>query len=107
MNTITVEVHQGNYIIETAEVKLMGRKIVDIKLMSNSYRPLSASLVEASRLTWKEEYARMGWDISENEQISRAIGMNLWHVDDILDVDEDSWLDSAYEDKFAGVEYFE
>lgn len=103
MSTITIDVHQGNYIIETAEVQLLNDKIVGIKLMGDSHLPLSASVVEASRVVWKEEYERMGWKLGKLEQISRAINMNLCRVDDIIDVEEDAWIDSAYEDRFSEV----
>ena len=107
MNIITVDVYQGQFKVETAQVQLDGEKIVDVVLSSGKYRPLNAALVESTRQFWKGEYDRLGWKFDENERISRAIGTHLWHVDDIADVSEDAWLDSTYEDRFAGVEYFE
>ncbi len=45
MNTITVDVYQGHFKVETAQVQLDGEKIVDVVLSSGKYRALNAAFV--------------------------------------------------------------
>lgn len=93
-------IKSGNYVIETATVTMNNDKIIKVELSSDGYHPVSIDVINNTKNFWRDEYARINMTMSEQELISRLIGMNLCHKND-THIDEDSWIDAAYEDRFA------
>ena len=69
MNTITLDIRQGNWVVNVADVTLDEDKIVNVLLRDDRHVPVSTTTAEAQRRFWTTEHARMGMTLSPHEVI--------------------------------------